>query len=270
LTRKKVGLALGGGAARGLAHIGVLSALERAGIPIDLIAGTSMGAIVGGLYAAGKDLREIRKAIAGLGRLQMFSMIDLGLPMSGFIKGKKITDWLRSLIGGIHFEDLKIPFACTATDINSCEEVILNQGPVAEAVRASASIPVIFTPAKWQGRYLVDGVLIDPVPVKVAREMGADLVIAVNVVPYIGDKLQREAATRTLQEAKSPNIFNIMVRMLYIVGFQTTVASLKEADVTIGPEVSHVRSEQFHRLRECMLCGERAAAAAIPQIKSLL
>ncbi len=270
MTRKKVGLALGGGAARGLAHIGVLNVLEKEGIPIDMIAGTSMGAIVGALYAAGKSPAEIRRAMTKLNLYRMVSLIDFAIPTSGFIKGKKITDWLRSIIGGVHFEDLKIPFACNATDIGLCEEVVMNRGPVAEAVRASASIPVVFTPAKWHGRYLVDGVLLDPIPVRVVREMGADLVIAVNVVPYIGDKLQKEAAACALEEPKSPNVFNIMVRMLYVIGFQAAMASLKEADVTIGPEVGHVRSEQFHRLRECVLCGEKAAEAAIPQIKSLL
>jgi len=270
LTRKKVGLALGGGAARGLAHIGVLSVLEKAGIPIDMIAGTSMGAIVGALYAAGKSPAEIKRAMTKLNMRQMFTLIDFGIPTSGFIKGNKITDWLQSLIGGVHFEDLKIPFACNATDINLCDEVVMKEGPVAEAVRASASIPVVFSPAKWRGRYLVDGVLIDPVPVRIAREMGADLVIAVNVVPYIGDKLQREASACGPEETKSPNIFNTMVRMLYIIGFQSTMASLKEADAVIGPEVGHIRSEQFHRLRECVLCGEKAAEATLPQIKSLL
>ncbi len=269
MERKKVGLALSSGAARGVAHVGVLAVLERKGIPIDMIAGTSIGAIVGAFYAAGKDISQIKKAVMSLSRRQMMSLADFTIPTRGFIKGKKITGWLKSVIGDMDFEDLKIPFACVATDINTCREVVIQQGSVVEALRASVSMPVIFTPAKWQGQYLVDGALMDPVPVRVVKEMGADLVIAVNVVPYIGDQIQR-ADAEDLGKPKEPNIFSVLIRMMYIMGYQAALSGLREADITIAPSVGHIRPDNFHRARELILQGERAAQRAIPEINRQL
>jgi len=269
LGRKKVGLALSSGAARGLAHVGVLAVLERRGVPIDMIAGTSIGAIVGALYAAGKDISEIKRAVKGLNRRQMLSLADFTIPTRGFIKGKKITSWLRSVVGDIDFEDLKIPFACVATDIGTGEEVVINQGSVVAAVRASASMPVIFTPAKWQGRYLVDGGLVNPIPVRVLKEMGADLVIAVSVVPYLGDRVKPLDANGS-SKPKEPNILSVLIRMMYIVGYQAALGGLREADIAITPGVAHIRPENFNRARECILQGERAAQRAIPEIERRL
>lgn len=268
MPRKKVGLALSSGAARGLAHTGVLATLERKGIPIDFIAGTSTGAIIGAFYAAGKSIPEIKQAVMGLSRRRMVSLADFTISTKGFIKGKKITEWLKSVIGNIDFDDLRIPFACIATDIGTCEEVVIREGSVVEAVRASAAMPVIFTPTKWQGRYLVDGGLIDPIPVRVLREMGADLVIAVNVVPYIGDKLQKEACIS--EKPKEPNILSVLIRMIYVMGYQAALAGMREADVVIAPDVAHIRPDNFNRARECILQGERASQRAIPEIKRLL
>jgi NTE family protein len=269
LSRKRVGLALSSGAARGLAHIGVLATLERKGIPIDMIAGTSMGAIVGGAYAAGKSIDQIKESVEGLNLRQMAALADFTIPTSGLIKGKKLTGWLKAVIGGGNFEDLKIPFACVATDINSGEGIVIKQGSVVEAVKASAAIPVIFTPTRYQDRYLVDGGLVDPIPVAVLREMGADFVIAVNVVPYIGDKIPPEEASG-LKKPKAPNIFGVLVRLIYIIGYQSALAGLRGADITIAPNVSNIRPDSFNRARECILRGQRAAQRAIPEIKRAL
>jgi len=269
LSRKRVGLALSSGAARGLAHIGVLAALEKKGIPIDMIAGTSIGAIVGAFYAAGKDIDQIKEAVTALNRPQLASLADFTIPTSGFIKGKRLTRWLKSVIGSVNFEDLEIPFACAATDINTGEGVVIKQDSVAEAVRASASMPIIFTPSKWQGKYLVDGGLVDPIPVRVLREMGADLVIAVNVVPYIGDKIQKADADG-LKRLKEPNMISVLIRMMYIIGYQAALAGLREADVVIAPNVANIRPDNFNRARECILQGERATQRAIPKIKMAL
>ncbi|MBN1862578.1 MAG: patatin-like phospholipase family protein [Dehalococcoidales bacterium] len=267
--RKKVGLALGSGAARGLAHVGVLAALEKRGIPVDLIAGTSIGAIIGAAYAAGKDVSEIKKAVSGLNRRQMLSLADFTIPTKGFIKGKRMTDWFKSVIGDVNFKDLKIPFACVATDIETGEEVVIRQGSVAAAARASASLPVIFTPTRLGGRYLVDGGLVNPIPVRLLREMGAELVIAVNVVPYLSN-LQKPTETTAKVRPKEPNIFGVLIRMVYIVGYQAALAGIREADVTIAPNVAHIRPDNFNRARECILQGERAARRAIPEIERLL
>ena len=269
MRKGKVGLALSGGAARGLAHVGVLAVLEEEGIPIDMIAGTSMGAIIGAFYAQGKDISQIKDAVMSLGRRKIMSLIDLTLPRTGFIKGRRVSHWLKSILGDIDFEDLKIPFACVATDITTGEEVVIKQGSVVEGVRDSASIPVIFTPAKWEGRYLVDGGLEDPVPVRVLREMGADLVIAVNVNPYITEKIQGVDREK-IESLKAPNIFNIMIRTLNIIEYQAAISSLKEADVTITPKVGHINPSNFHRARECILRGQRAARHSIHEIKRQL
>ncbi|MBA7675303.1 hypothetical protein ES703_83533 [subsurface metagenome] len=269
MGKRKVGLALSGGGARGAAHVGVLTVLEKEGIPIDMIAGTSIGAIIGAFYTAGKDIGEIKDTILSLTRRRMLSLVDPTLPRTGFIKGKRIKHWLRSIIGDIDFEDLKIPFACTATDITTGEEVVIKQGSVVEGVRASASIPVIFTPAKWQDRYLVDGGLVDPVPVRVLREMGAEFVIAVNVNPYMADRTQ-EASKEQIENAKAPHIFSIIMRTLNIMEYRVAISGLKQADVTITPKVGHILPGNFHRARECILRGQRAARHAIPEIRKQL
>ena len=269
MHKRKVGLALSGGGARGLAHVGVLTALEKESIPIDMIAGTSMGAIIGAFYAAGKDIGQITEAVMNLNRRRVFSLVDLSLPRSGFIRGTKVKHWLRSIIGDIGFEDLAMPFACVATDIITGEEVVIKQGSVVDGVRASASMPVIFTPAKWHGRYLVDGGLVNPLPVRVLKQMSADFIIAVNVNPYIADGTRRNNNGQT-ENLKAPNIFSIVRRMLNIMEYQAAMSDLKEADITITPEVGHIKPGNFHRARECILQGQRAAQHAIPQIKRQL
>jgi len=262
-------LALSSGSARGLAHIGVLETLEKEGIPIDMIAGTSMGAVIGASYAAGKNIDQMKEAVIGLKRRRILSLVDFTLPRTGFIKGKRMHGWLRSIIGNSDFKDLRIPFACIATDIMSGEEVIINQGSVVEGVRASVSMPVIFTPAKWQGRYLVDGGLVNPMPVRVLREMGADFVIAVNVNPYIS-KRTLDTSTEQTKAGKAPHIFSILMRTINIMEYQAALAGLKQADITINPKVGHIIPGQFHRARECILRGQRATQHAIPEIKRQL
>jgi len=197
LSRKKVGLALGGGAARGLAHIGVLEVLEKEGIPIDMIAGTSAGAAIGALYAEGKDTSRIKDLVLDIKWWRLAPLVDLALPKTGFIGGRKVKELLKLMIGDIEFGDLKIPLACVAADIMTGEEVVIKEGSVLEAVRASISIPVVFTVAKWRGRYLVDGGLVNPVPVSVLKRMGADFIIAVNVIPALNARARPTAKSRT-------------------------------------------------------------------------
>ena len=267
LTRKKVGLALGGGTARGLAHIGVLTVLEKEGIPIDLIAGTSAGAIFGSLYAQGKDASEIKELALDLERYKLARFIDLSLPKTGFIKGQKIKDLLVSFIGGdIRFSDLKIPFACVATDIGTGEEVVIDRGSVPEAVRASISIPGLFTVVKRGGRYLVDGGLVTPVPVALVKRMGADFIIAVNVIPDVADRVHRVAKEGT-KDFKAPNIIHIIVQSIYIGTYSLARSNLEGADIVIEPKVAHIGAGDFHHAEECILQGELAAQSSVPEIK---
>lgn len=261
---KKIGLALGGGAARGLAHIGVLEVLEKEGIAVDMIAGTSAGAAIGALYAQGKPASQIKELALDTGWRRLASLIDLTLPRSGFIEGTKIKNLLKSIIGDISFSDLKIPLACVATDIRSGEEVVINDGPVLEGVRASISIPVIFTAVKWQDRYLVDGGLVNPVPVSTVREMGADFVIAVNVIPPMGVRIQPSP------ESKAPGIFQSLLHSLYIATYSLVRSSLAEADIVIEPKLPHIGYGDFHRIKDSIAQGEIAAQELIEQIKQQL
>jgi len=179
----KLGYALGGGAARGLSHIGVLKVLDEHGIVPDIIAGTSIGAIIGALYAGGYKPREIEQLVLGLNWKKLIYLVDMTLPLSGLLHGKRAVSLLRSILGDLTFPQLRCDFACVATDIINGEQVVLRDGSLIEAVRASISIPGIFTPVAIKGRYLVDGGLVNTVPVSVCREMGAEYVIGVNVVP---------------------------------------------------------------------------------------
>lgn len=193
LRRKsgRVGLALGSGAARGWAHIGVIEALAGQGIQIDCIAGSSMGALVGAFHASGR-LRELREIACGLDLRQvLYYFLEMTFPRSGLIDGRKIADFARKSIAFSRIEDMAIPFRAVATDVRTGEEIILDRGDAIDAVRASISIPGMFTPVSMQDRILVDGGLVNPVPVNVARAMGADTVIAVDVNHFIlKDRLQ--------------------------------------------------------------------------------
>ena len=268
LRKRKVGLALGSGAARGLAHIGVLEVLEKEGIPIDMIAGSSMGALIGALYAQGKDVSLIKNLAIDLGSKRFALLADPALPKTGLIRGRKIEDTLRSIFGDIKFGDLGIPFACVATDVETGEEVVIKQGLVREGVRASGSIPVILSAVKRQGRYLVDGALANPVPVSVLKEMGADFIIAVNVTPDLRERIHQVSEEQV--EAKEPNILNVIMQMVHIIGYRMVESSLVGADVIIEPQVTHIGWGDFRRVPECILQGELAARSCILEIKRKL
>jgi NTE family protein len=264
-NRKKVGLALSGGAARGLAHVGVISVLHNEGIPIDMIAGTSAGAIMGAVYARHLDTEKMKEYALDPGWKKRAPMIDPSFPKTGFIKGKKIENLLASFLGGnIDFKDLKIPFACVATDIHTGEEIVIDHGSVTEAIRASISIPGIFTLTKHEGRYLVDGGLTTPVPVEVVRQMGADFVIAVNVNPDVVDR--QSIKTSPQKPDKAPNIFQVLIQSIYITTNSLARTNLENADVVIEPDIADISASEFIRTPELIDLGEAAALAALPEI----
>jgi len=178
--RPRVGLALGSGSARGLAHLGVIRAIEDAGIEVDFIAGTSMGALIGAIHAAGK-LDELEATFQAFDWKKTLSFFDVVLPKSGLLDGAKVSELVRAHVHADAIESLPKPFATVATDIVSGEEVVIRSGDVIEAVRASISVPGIFTPVRSNGRILVDGGLTNPVPVSAVRAMGAEFVIAVDL-----------------------------------------------------------------------------------------
>jgi len=270
LRKVKVGLALGSGVARGLAHIGVLEVLQAAGIPIDMIAGTSAGAIAGGVFARRQDIGPLRGLALGIDLKKMAWLLDPVLPRAGLIGGRKIKNWLGLIMGnGVKFSDLRIPFACVATDVNTGEEVVIREGLVLDGIRASISIPVIFTIISWQDRYLIDGTLVNPVPVSVLKEMGADFIIAVNVTPA-SLKVAQPTGRRMEKGLKAPNILSAMIQSINIASASLVRSCLEGADIVIQPEVAHIHPGDFHRVQECIELGERAARAAIPEIKRLL
>jgi len=260
-ARKKIGLALGSGAARGLAHIGVLAALEQAGIKIDMVAGTSMGSVIGAVYAGGRTVAEMRTKAAELGEKRFSLFVSRTLPKNGLIHGRKVEDILRSIIGDKEFKDLDIPFACVASDIHTGQEVVLDYGPVRKAVRASCSIPVMFNVVERDGRYLIDGGLINPVPVSVVRAMGADFVIAVNVLPD---------ESKLKQDVKDPNIFTVIMQTLHLASYRGVKLSLVGADAVIEPDVAHISALDLHRSDECYWLGYMATRDAIKGIKTKL
>ena len=266
---KKVGLALSGGAARGLAHVGVVSVLHKEGIPIDMIAGTSAGAIVGAVYARDRDVERMKKYALDPGWKKRVPMIDPSFPKTGFIKGKKIEKLFESFLGSdTTFEDLQMPFACIATDIQTGEEIVINSGSVTEAIRASISIPGIFTLVKVKDRYLVDGGLTTPIPVEVVRQMGAYFVIAVNVNPDVTGRIIKTDTPD--KKEKPPNIFQVLMQSVYITTYSLARNSLEKADVVIEPDTADISAGEFRRTPELITLGEMAAAEAVPEIKTKL
>ena len=180
MKKKKIGLALGSGGARGVAHIGVIKALEEEGITPDYITGCSMGSVVGGCYASGMTADEMKEAVM---QIKPFDLIDVNLNLrQSVLKGNKMYDMLIQKIGGVRFEELKIPFQCVASDILSNKLIVMKEGEVATAVRASSAIPLVFSPVKYEDKLLVDGGVLCRIPVEQVRDMGADVVIAVDVL----------------------------------------------------------------------------------------
>jgi NTE family protein len=254
--KRKIGLALGGGAAKGLAHIGVLSVLEKEGIHVDMIAGTSIGALVGAVYAQRGNAATL-EALAmhwGTRRLSLFS--DLALSRAGLFRGRKIDKMLIEVLGNVEFDALNISLACVATNLDNGKKVIIRQGLVRKGVRSSISIPVILKAVKDDGRYLVDGGLLDQVPVDVLQEMGADFIIAVNVTSN-NQILNNETVTVERNgRDKQPSMLQVVMRTMQIVYRLGLNYELTGADITIEPELEHIGWGDFHRVSECVLKGK--------------
>jgi len=277
----RIGYALGGGGARGLSHIGVMKVLEEHGIYPDVIAGTSMGALVGALYASGLRAGDIERALRlDLRRLAMLA--DVTWSLSGLVKGKRVTAALESFLGDLTFADLKIPFACVATDIVNGQQIIMRSGPVITAVRASISVPGLFTPVKVRGRYLVDGGLVNMVPVSTCRDMGAEYVVGVNVIPDPAGRIHEPEDETDDEEEKergrgsrlrrskhpkpsAPNVVKVLIQSLYIPGYRIAMENLQYADMAISPEVGNIGFFQFDKEVEAIEAGERAARLALEE-----
>ena len=287
----KFGLALGSGSARGLAHVGVIQVLEAYHIPIDIIAGTSIGSVVGSLYATGASIDQLEEAALSMKKSTTLFLIDPALPHSGLISGSKIVEMLNDLaLEGKTFDDLKIPFEAVATDVESGVEVILNQGKVIDAVRASISIPGIFTPVKYQNYYLVDGGVVNPVPVNVVQRMGADIIFAVSLAklkPYTTpliisketDNPEEVEKSSILQQKieqvkstfESPNIFEVIVQSIDIMQAKITGQCLEGADVVIVPfGIKDINLLDFDKAESVIKGGIMATLLKMPEIKEAI
>ena len=264
---KKIGLALGSGAARGLAHIGVLEVLEREKIPIHFIAGTSMGALIGGFYASGSGIKELKEFAYQTDWKKVAILFSPSPSRSGLVNGKRIEKLLRSFLGNRKIEELPIPFSCVATDILSGEEVIINKGDLVDAIMASISIQGIFSPFIRDGKVLCDGGIVNPVPVDIVKKMGADFVIA-SVINSSPKKIEEEKNSKSREETKIPSIFTIILQSIDIMQKKIINNSLSEADLIISSETSDIKLLEFYRAKEAVEAGRKAAKEALKKIKN--
>lgn len=264
MNNLKIGLALGSGGARGLAHIGVIKALERAGVKIDFIAGSSMGAWVGAWYARHLNIGQVEKFALAMDWKQVADLLlDLDF-RGGLVGGEKMEKLVRAHLGDMKFSDLKIPLSVVTSDLYSGEKVALDKGDVVRAVRASMSVPIIFKPTVIGGRTLVDGGLVEPVPVTTVRNMGADIVIAVNL----------DAHHLVLSKNdKLDNLYSVSQQLLNLTRVNLANRDTAKADVVASPD-SKIKSIigwlEFFNARRIISDGEAAMEEQMPKLKKLL
>ncbi len=294
MATTKIGLALGGGAARGWAHIGIIRALAQAGIVPDIVAGTSIGAVVGGCYAAGR-LDELEGFARDLTRRKVFGYLDINFSGSGLINGQRVVERLESKLADIKVEDVGTRFVAVATEIGTGQEMWLSRGSLVDAMRASYAIPGIFKPVNIEGRWLFDGALVNPVPVSVCRALGARYVIAVNlnadlcgrgsVLPELHlheepvaqpvASPEKTGARKLLQRQlfgggdSGPGISTVMVDAFNIV--QDRIARSRLAgdppDAIINPRLAGIGLFDFHRADELIMRGIACAQRELPDLR---
>jgi NTE family protein len=253
--RPKVALVLGGGAARGFAHIGVIRVLEQEKIPIDMVVGTSVGSLIGALYAYDMNSFELEWTAFSLEKDQVFDFTVLSaITGMGPVKGDRLEEFVKAKVPVADIENLKLPYAAVATDLNRGTRVVLDKGSIARAVRASSALPGVFNPVEHQGRLLVDGGVVDNIPISVAREKGADIVIAVDI-------------SENVINFNVTNVIDVVLQSVNIMFNENVAYKKKEADVLIRPAVGNVGLLDFTQKKQCMLAGMDAAKRAMPEIR---
>lgn len=254
----KIGLALGGGAARGFAHIGVIKALEAQGIVPDIVVGTSAGSLVGALYAAGNNGFALHKMAL---QMDEATISDWSVPLfskaTGVLKGEALQNYVNRAVNNQPIEKMKMPFGAVATDLNTGQPILFRRGNTGAAVRASSAVPGVFQPVRIGDHSYVDGGLVSPVPVRFAREMGADFVIAVNI-----------SAQPDAQPASST--LDVLLQTFAIMGQSINQYELREADVVIQPRLGTMKGSDFPGRNNAILAGEQAASAAMMELKRKL
>ncbi|MFC3882693.1 patatin-like phospholipase family protein [Bacillus songklensis] len=254
MSGPKIGLALGSGGARGFAHLGVIKVLTEASIPIDYIAGSSMGALIAAFYGTGLDVERLYKIAQAFKRKYY---LDFTVPKMGFIAGNRIKELVRVFTHGKRIEELNLPIAIVTTDLKTGEKVVFREGPVADAVRASISIPGIFVPEKINGRLLVDGGVVDRIPVSVVKEMGADFIIGVDV-------------SRVKINAEISSIFDVILQSLDILQDELVKHREVASNIMIRPHVEMFSSRAFTNIQEIIAIGEEEARKQLPKIQVLI
>jgi NTE family protein len=251
-----LGLALGGGAARGFAHVGVIQVLEEAGLRPSHVVGTSAGSLVAALYASGKTVPELRKAAE---TMEEAEITDWMVPLlnRGALRGEALAKYVNHQVGGRSLEQMKIPLGIVATDLRSGEAITFRRGNTGSAVRASSAVPAVFQPVRIGGREYVDGGLVAPVPVHQTREMGANFVIAVDI-------------SSDPEGNPADDTFQILMQTFTIMGKSINTLALKEADVVIRPALSGVKSADFSARRRSIEAGRVAMLAQLPKLKERL
>lgn len=256
----KTALALGGGAARGWAHVGVIRALKAHHIPIDMVCGTSIGALVAAAYASG-EFDRFEKWVAHLNRMDVLGFLDVTLT-GGLLKGDKLMSFFKKNFSDRTISELKMPFAAVATNLHTGAEVWIKEGLVSQAVRASIALPGLLTPEVIQGVTLVDGGIVNPVPVSLARAMGADRVIAVDLnADILGRHLEKESTD-------IPSMFDVIASSINIMQVRITRSRIagEPPDILITPKLAHLGLMDFHCGAQAIKAGEQAVAAILPML----
>ena len=252
----RLGLALGGGAARGFAHVGVLQVLEEAGIKADLVVGTSAGSVVAALYASGKTGAQMQTVAE---TMEEATITDWTVPLlgRGMMRGDALARYVNAQTGGRRIEDFKMPLGIVATDLHSGQGVLFQRGDVGTAVRASSSVPSVFEPVRIGTREYVDGGLVSPVPVRYARQMGAEYVLAVDI-------------SSAPESGKTGDIFQILLQTFTIMGKSINAFELREADLVVRPALANVGSAEFSARRRSIEAGRAAMLQALPKLRAAL
>lgn len=252
----RIGLALGGGAARGFAHVGVIQVLEREGLRPELVVGTSAGSLVAVLYASGMKPAELERAAL---TMEEATLTDWTLPLlsRGMLRGQALARYVNQQVGGKLLQDLPLPVGVVATDLQTGEGIVFRRGDVGTAVRASSAVPGVFQPVAISGREYVDGGLVAPVPVQQARQMGAELVVAVD----ISSAPEGNATGDTMQ---------LLLQTFAIMGRSINRHELAGADLVVRPALAGVGSAAFSERQRAMAAGRAAMEAALPQLKALM
>ncbi|TDB37712.1 MAG: patatin [Actinobacteria bacterium] len=276
---KRLGLALGSGSARGLAHIGVLRALAGHGLAPDVVTGTSMGAVVGAMYAAGHTLDEIEEIALGFDIKSLLSLADVTIRSGALLSGEKVEMFLAEHLPAT-FEELQMPFGCVSTDLALGTRVAHTSGDLVHAVRSSLSIPLVFMPVRADDRILVDGFLTDPIPVSLARELGADVVVAVDVCGdgRLDPGADSDNGTGPLKDLRAAlrgegprrrglSGLEVAAATVEVLERQVAAPALAAADVVVSPEVHGFAGYEFLSVRQLVDLGEQAGRAAVDSVR---